>query len=96
MVRRRSGDMEEIVVDERDAARKRVLARRRITSRLVGFVALSAVLVVIWALGGGGYFWPGWFIGIVGVLLVLDAWTQILRRPLTEEDVDAELRRRRR
>jgi hypothetical protein len=93
--RRRFDEADDFSVDERDAARRRVRARRELSSRIVGFIVMSGVLVVIWAIGGGGYFWPGWIIGIIGALLVLQVWRRLGRRPLTEEDVDAEMRRHR-
>jgi hypothetical protein len=42
-----------------------------------------------------GYFWPGWVLAGWGVLLVLDAWNVYGRRPLTDDDIDRELRNRR-
>jgi len=42
---------------------------------------------------GFGYFWPGWVLAGWGVLLLLDAWNVLYRRPITEEDLDRELRR---
>ena len=93
--RRRFDETDDVVVNERDAARRRVRARRDLSSRIVGFIVISAVLVVIWAINGGAYFWPGWIIGIIGALLLLQVWRRLGRRPLTEDDVDAEMRRHR-
>ncbi|MDQ4048320.1 MAG: DUF1707 domain-containing protein [Actinomycetota bacterium] len=39
------------------------LARRPLTEpsrQLTAFVAVNLVLVAVWALSGGGYFWPAW------------------------------------
>jgi hypothetical protein len=47
------------------------------------------------ALTGAGYFWPAWVIASWGAGLVLHAWDTFLRRPVTDADVDAELRRHR-
>jgi hypothetical protein len=80
---------------DRDVARKRVQAKRDFQSHLVAYVCVNAFLVVVWAVTGGGYFWPVWVIGAWGVGLVLHAWELYGRRPVTEADVDAELRRRR-
>jgi hypothetical protein len=81
------------VVDERDAARRRVQARRDFGSHLVAYVVINAFLVVVWAVTGGGYFWPVWVLGGWGIGLVMHAWDVFLRRPVTEADIDAELRR---
>jgi Domain of unknown function (DUF1707)/2TM domain len=52
-------------LDERRARRRQVFYRS-----LATYLAVNAVLVVVWWLSGGGYFWPiwvmlGWGIGIV-------------------------------
>jgi len=59
-------------------------------------VAISAVLVAIWAASGAGYFWPAWVIAIGGVLLLLRWWRSFGRWPMTEADIDAEMKRRQR
>ena len=64
---------------------------RRVFRQLAILVAI--LLLAIWALSGAGYFWPAWVIGGWGIGLVLHAWDVFLRRPVTEADVDAELRR---
>lgn len=35
------------------------------------WLSVSVVLTVIWALSGGGNFWPGWVIGIWGVFVLM-------------------------
>ncbi len=77
---------------ERDAARKRVQKRRNLQGGVVAYVVVNAFLVGVWALTGAGYFWPGWVIAGWGVGLLLGLWDYI-RGPVTEADVDAELRR---
>ncbi|ANS80527.1 hypothetical protein SGUI_3131 [Serinicoccus hydrothermalis] len=39
-------------------------------SRVVGVAPLSAMLVAVWALSGGGYFWPAWAMIGWGLCLV--------------------------
>jgi 2TM domain len=80
---------------ERAEARKRVEAKRAFTPHLVSYVTVNAFLIAIWALTGFGYFWPVWVLAGWGIGLVLHFWDAFLRRPVTEADVDAELRRRR-
>jgi Domain of unknown function (DUF1707) len=49
----------------------RPTARRRpLPGYLAGYVALSILLVTIWAVTGAGYFWPVWPILGVGVKLL--------------------------
>ncbi len=77
------------------AAKKRVTERRDVGSHLVAFVVVNAFLVLVWALTGAGYFWPAWVIGAWSIGLVLHAWDVFIRRPVTDQDVEAELHRRR-
>ncbi|MGN6606980.1 MAG: 2TM domain-containing protein [Jatrophihabitans sp.] len=79
---------------ERDAARKRLERRNKFRGDLVGYLAINAFLVGIWAASGFGYFWPGWILGGWGLLLLLDAWNVYFRHPVTEADIDRELSRR--
>lgn len=80
---------------EREAARKRVAARRDFGSHLVVYLVINSMAVVVWAFTGHGYFWPGWLMGAWGVGVILQAWDLFWRRPVTDADVDAELARQR-
>ncbi|MFF5156006.1 2TM domain-containing protein [Streptomyces sp. NPDC000348] len=77
---------------EREWAHKRLEKKRKLRADLVAYVVINAFLIVVWALTGAGYFWPGWVLGGWGVFLLLDAWQAYFRRPITEEDIDRELR----
>ncbi|TFD80352.1 2TM domain-containing protein [Cryobacterium sp. Sr8] len=55
-------------------------------------MVVNAFLVGVWAVTGRGYFWPGWVLAGWGVALRLDAWNALYRRPITESDIDRELR----
>jgi uncharacterized membrane protein YecN with MAPEG domain len=82
--------------EERAAARKRVEAKRSFMSNLVAYVVVNAFLVLMWSVTGAGYFWPGWVLGAWGAGLVLHAWDTFARVPVTEADIDAEVRRQHR
>jgi fatty acid desaturase len=79
--------------EEYEQARKRVERKRKFSSDLVAYVVINAFLVVVWAVGGMGYFWPAWVLGGWGMLLLLDAWNAFYRRPVTRTDIENELRR---
>jgi hypothetical protein len=89
------GDDEAAVLTEREAARRRVQARRDFGGHLAAYVVINTFLVLVWAITGAGYFWPVWVIAAWGIGLVLHAWDVFLRRPVTEADIDAELHRSR-
>ena len=77
---------------EREAARRRLERKRKLVGDIVAYLVVNAFLVGVWAVTGRGYFWPGWVLAGWGVLLLLDAWNTLYRRPITEADIDRELR----
>ena len=78
----------------RGLARKRVEKRRNLQGGMVAYVVINAFLVAVWALTGRGYFWPAWVIAGWGVGMLLGLW-DYLRGPVTDADIDDELRRMR-
>lgn len=72
-------------------ARKRVSDRRDFGSHLVTYVVVNSFFVFMWAFTGGGYFWPAWIIGGWGIGLVLHAWEVFFRRPITDDEIEAEI-----
>ncbi|MDH4306898.1 MAG: 2TM domain-containing protein [Acidimicrobiia bacterium] len=78
---------------KRDAALERVKAKRDFATHVIAYVVVNALLVVIWAATGRGYFWPLWPIAGWGVGLVLNAWTVYFSRPITEGDIQREMER---
>ena len=74
-------------------ARKRVERKRKFVADLVAYAVINSFLIIIWAIGGLGYFWPGWVLAGWGLLLALDAWN-VYRRPISEADIDKELHKR--
>lgn len=62
---------------------------------LAGGGALAVIVtVLIWALSGGGYFWPAWVILGVAIALVVQGWKAYgPSNHITEEDVQREMRR---
>jgi fatty acid desaturase len=77
-----------------DEARRRVQHKRDFRAGLVAYVVVNAFLVVIWLLTGRGYFWPGWVLAAWAVGILLDAYNTWVRQPVSETDVERELRRR--
>ena len=79
--------------DKRESAVRRIENRRAFTTHLVTYVVINTLLVVIWAVNGGGYFWPIWPMGGWGIGLALHAWTVFGQRPITDDDIQREMRR---
>ena len=79
--------------DLRQEAKKRVEKRRDLGTHAVVFTVMNAMFIGIWALTGGGYFWPAWLIGLWGVGLIMNVWDVYFRRPVTEHDIEQELKR---
>jgi hypothetical protein len=80
----------------RKEARERVQKRRDLVGHLVTYVTVNTMFVALWALTGGGYFWPAWVLLGWGVGVVLNVWDVYFRKPITEADVDDEMQRLRR
>ena len=79
----------------RALARKRIEKRRGLQGGMVAYVVINTFLVAVWAMTGRGYFWPAWIIAGWGVGMLLGLW-DYLRGPVTDADIDDELRRMRR
>jgi membrane protein YdbS with pleckstrin-like domain len=64
--------------------------------RLLGvFVIVWVVLIAVWAVVGGGYFWPFWAIFGMGIALAFVAWGAFgprEKRP-SEERIQREMRK---
>ena len=78
---------------ERAIARKRIQAKRDFGTHVVVYLVVNTFVVIMWALTGQGYFWPAWLIAGWGIGLVMNAWDVYGRKPITEADIDEELRR---
>jgi hypothetical protein len=74
----------------RDQAVANLRKKRDFQTNVLMYVVVNAVLVGIWAIAGGGFFWPifpiaGWGIGIVA-----HAWDVYGRKPITEDEIRRE------
>ena len=85
-------------VDKPGDARQLAIQRLKMTRDFIGLVgsALLAVAVttLIWAMGGGGDYWPKWVILGVGIALVAQGWKAYgPSNRITEADVQREIER---
>jgi hypothetical protein len=81
---------------ERRAAIERLGAKRDLSTHLIVYVVVNTALVVIWAVTGGGYFWPVWVLAGWGIGLLLHGWEVYGHRPINEDDIRREMERQRR
>lgn len=79
--------------ERRAAAIERLENKRDVRNHVVIYVVVNAMLVVIWAASGAGYFWPIWSIAGWGIGLAFHAWSTYGERPITEEAIREETER---
>ena len=77
--------------ERREAALARVKAKRDFNGHLGAYLIVNALLVVIWAASGAGYFWPVWSIAGWGVGLAFNAWAVYFQKPISEDDIRREM-----
>ena len=82
--------------DLREAAVRSLRKKRDLRTHLVVYVLVNAMLVVIWAVTGAGFFWPVFPIVGWGIAVAFNAWDVYGRRPIAEEDIRREQDRLRR
>jgi len=83
----------EVPVSEREQALRSIKRRRDLAAHALSYVLVNGAVWVIWAVTGGGYPWPAWLTGIWGIGLLTNAWDVYARPPITEQDVEREVRR---
>jgi hypothetical protein len=74
-------------------AKRRIRDRRDFWQHLVSYVIVNAALIGIWAVSGGGYFWPGWVLFGWGIGLVFHAWNTFGQKPNTQDEIRREMDR---
>lgn len=79
--------------DLREQAIAQLKKKRDFRAHIFIYVAVNAMLVAIWAIVGGGFFWPifpilGWGVGVAA-----NAWDVYGRKPISEEEIRRETER---
>ncbi len=77
----------------REQAVARLKKKRDFRAHVFIYVAVNAMLVVIWAVTGSGFFWPifpilGWGVGVAA-----NAWDVYGRKPISEDEIRRETER---
>ena len=78
--------------DLRQQAIESLKKKRDFRTHVLMYVLVNTMLVVIWAVTSGGYFWPVWSIAGWGIGLAAHA-LESFRRPMTEEAIRREMER---
>jgi hypothetical protein len=85
-------------IDTPDQARELAIQRLKLKQDFKGVLGggllAVAIVVVIWALGEGGYFWPMWVMFGVAIAIVVQGWKAYgPSNRITEADVQREIER---
>lgn len=79
--------------NHRELAYQRLQRKRSARTHLAVYLIVNVMLVAIWALSGGGYFWPVWPILGWGIGLAFHWWGAYMVKPIPEEEVRREMER---
>jgi uncharacterized ion transporter superfamily protein YfcC len=80
----------------RKVAIRRVKEKRAFLNHLFVYVAVNVLLVVIWAMAGGGFFWPMFSMVFWGFGVVMHAWNAYgggIGGAISESAIQAEMER---
>lgn len=87
-------ERDEMTDEQRRQALGRIHAKRSFWWHLGTYVVVNAMLVLVWYLNSGGYFWPVWPALGWGIGLILHGLRVFLgMRPITEDQIQREINR---
>ncbi len=79
--------------DLRKLALTELRKKRDFVNHVITYGVVNVILLVIWALTGAGFFWPGFVIVAWGIGLALNGWDVYGRRPISEDQIQREAER---
>jgi len=80
--------------ERREAAVKRLKAKRSFKTHLAVYLIVNTLLVVIWAVqGAGDDYWPFWTILGWGIGLAFHARSVYFQQPITDDEIRREMER---
>ena len=86
--------MKTMTDEQRQGAVRRIQAKRGFWSHFTTYLAVNALLVLIWALTSAGHFWPVWPILGWGIGVVAHAVSVYVKpTEITDAQIDRELGR---
>jgi 2TM domain len=82
---------------EQDLRKEAVVSikrKRAFKQTAITYVLVNALLIVIWAVSGAGFFWPAFVLGGWGIGLCFQGWDAYRRRRgISEDEVAQEMQR---
>jgi len=79
--------------DKREAAVKRLRAKRGFKIHVAIYLVVNALIVVVWATSGAAYFWPIWAMLGWGIGLAFHGWSVYLQKRISEDEIRREMER---
>ena len=79
--------------EPRQQAITQLKKKRDFRTHVFIYVLVNAMLIVIWAVTGAGFFWPVFVIFGWGIGVAANAWDVYARKPITEEEIRREQER---
>lgn len=76
-----------------EQARDNLEKKRGFMAQVGSAVVISLFMIAIWAISGMGYFWPAWVIVALVFGVGVHAWHLYGRKPITQADINAEVKR---
>ena len=87
-------DRKSMTADQlRDLALQRLRKQSDFRLHLLIYLTVNGLLVVVWAWTGAALFWPIFPIVAWGIGLAANAWDAYVRRPISEERIEREVRK---
>jgi hypothetical protein len=83
-------------VDRRSPAAGEPDSAPRLLEHVIVLALLCGICVVVWALNGGGRFWPAAVLLLAGVAIALEIAARLERWPRSVDDLKRQLRASRR
>ena len=81
-------------MDSKDVAIRRIRKRKKLNKQWQVYLFVNLILLLVWGLAGGGYFWPIWVIVFWGLSLAWEQWRfDHPEKAITEQEIQDELSR---